>query len=311
MRLIIILGLYFPALISCYSQEKVTTPEVYMKVLGVAQDAGFPQIGCEKECCIPLWRPATPGQFIVSLGLIDTRSQKKWLFEATPDIKRQLALLNEDIPTEDMMPAGIFLTHAHMGHYSGLIQLGREAISADSIPVYTMTRMADFLGKNAPWSQLIELKNIVLDTLHTQVKKKLADDITVTPFPVPHRDEFSETVGFLVNGPNRRVAFIPDIDKWSRWDTKLSLIVQSVDVAYLDGTFFEADELPGRDMSEIPHPFIVETMEHLKDLTPEEKAKIHFIHFNHTNPVMHDPEAIKKIEALGFNVARQGDVVRL
>lgn len=311
MRLFILLGLFFCTLVSCHSQEEVSKPEVYIRVLGVAQDAGFPQIGCEKECCRPLWRPATPGQFVVSLGLVDTRSQKKWLFEATPDIKRQLALLNEDLPSPDMMPSGIFLTHAHLGHYSGLIQLGREAINADSIPTYVMPRMADFLGENAPWSQLIELENIALDTLHNNQEIELASDLHVTPFTVPHRDEFSETAGFLIRGPNRRVAFIPDIDKWSKWSTKLSLIVRSVDVAYLDGTFYKADELPGRDMSEIPHPFIVETMEHLKELSPEDKAKVHFIHFNHTNPVMRDAKAVEQIREKGFNVAKQGDIVRL
>ena len=140
--------------------ESIQEPDVYIKVLGVTQDAGFPQIGCEKDCCRPMWKPATPDQYVVSLGLIDKKNGAKWLVEATPDIKYQLALLNEDIPTKDMLPNGIFLTHAHIGHYSGLIQLGREAIGADNVLVHCMPRMANFLESNGPWSQLVTLENI-------------------------------------------------------------------------------------------------------------------------------------------------------
>ena len=36
--------------------------------------------------------------------------------------------------------------------------------------------------------------------------------IKVNPFLVPHRDEFSETVGYQIEGPNKTALFIPGIN---------------------------------------------------------------------------------------------------
>ena len=71
-------------------------------------------------------------------------------------------------------------------------------------------------------------------------------------------------------------------------------------------TFFSDNELPGRDMSEIPHPFILESMELMKDLKPQDRSKVHFIHFNHTNPAhkMRSEEG-KQIFRNGFRISRQ------
>ena len=87
----------------------------------------------------------------------------------------------------------------------------------------------------------------------------LEGGLQVTPLLVPHRDEYTETVGFWIQGPNRSALFIPDIDKWERWDSLGTAIedwIAKVDVAYLDGTFLEEGEIPGRAIEEIPHPFI-------------------------------------------------------
>ena len=70
---------------------------------------------------------------------------------------------------------------------------------------------------------------------------------------IPHRDEYSETVGFVIRGPDRSALFLPDIDKWDRWERKIADVLADADVAYLDGTFFADGELLGRDMSKIPH----------------------------------------------------------
>lgn len=187
-----------------------------------------------------------------------------------------------------MLPApridGILLTHAHIGHYLGLAQLGREVMGAKNVRVYAMPRMREFLEKNGPWDQLVKLGNISLHAM--QGEFALNERISVTALRVPHRDEYSETVGFIVKGPNRSILWLPDIDKWEKWDTPLESVLERVDIAYVDGTFHTADELPGRNMSEIPHPFIIETIQRLGNSLV--KAKIRFIHLNQSNPLLRE-----------------------
>ena len=88
-------------------------------------------------------------------------------------------------------------------------------------------------------------------------------------------------------------------------------MVQHIDIALLDGTFYSQDEMPNRDMREIPHPFIVESMEILYQLNSPNRNKIHFIHFNHSNPAIRDGAASNLIRSNRFNVTREGMVFKL
>ena len=206
---------------------------------------------------------------------------------------------------------GIFLTHAHIGHYTGLINLGREAMGANKVTTFAMPRMKAFLETNGPWSQLVKLENITLSQLQADEAIHLNERIKVIPFQVPHRDEFSETVGFKIVGPSRTVAFLPDIDKWSRWNRSIEKLIAEVDLAYLDGTFFENGEIPGRDMSLIPHPFVSESITQFSSLDLDQRKKVRFIHFNHTNPILQSGDAIRKIELAGMAVAQEGEVFEI
>jgi len=278
----------------------------YLYVLGVAQDAGYPQAGCYKKHCMPGWQDSSLRQGAVSLGLIDPETQHKYMFDATPNFPEQLYALDSEAPNEQYELAGIFLTHAHIGHYAGLMFLGHEVMGASNVPVYTMPRMAKFLTDNGPWSQLVDYKNIILNPLQSNQTESFGR-IKVTPFLVPHRDEYSETVGYRIDGPNKSAIFIPDIDKWSDWQTDLSELVMSVDYALIDATFFADGELPDRDMSKIRHPFVSESMEVLKNLLADERKKVWFIHMNHTNPLLNpDSAQSKQVRSAGFNIATQG-----
>jgi len=301
--LVLVSGGHMPA-------QRVDAP--FILVLGIAQDAGYPQAGCEKECCAAAWRDPSRRRSITSLAIVDPLSRQRWLIECTPDFREQLQMLDDIAPpAQDTREAdldGILLTHAHVGHYAGLIHLGREAIGADHVPVFAMPRMKAFLESNGPWDQLVSLGNIELREMKADTAIQLNDRIAVTPFVVPHRDEYSETVGFRIDGPNRSILFIPDIDKWVKWDRRIEDVIAEVDVAYLDGTFYANGEIPGRDMSEIPHPFIEESMLRFASLPAKERAKARFIHLNHTNPALRaDSDARAAIEAAGMNVASEGD----
>ncbi|MDX2361747.1 MAG: MBL fold metallo-hydrolase [Crocinitomicaceae bacterium] len=288
--------------------------EVSIVVLGTIQDAGSPQAGCQKDCCKGLFEQPDLDRKIVSLGFIDPEFQKKYLLEASPDITFQMRILKEMSGFDSVleMPDGIFLTHAHIGHYTGLMNLGKEAVNASKVPVYAMPRMRAFLSGNGPWSQLVEDQNIVLKELQSDSIIQLTENISIQPILVPHRDEFSETVGFIISGPSKKALFIPDIDKWGKWNRDIIDMITTVDYAFLDATFFDEEEINNRDISEIPHPFIVESLALFENLEPSEKRKIFFIHFNHTNPVINaESEQYQRVIDAGFNVAQIRDVIQL
>jgi pyrroloquinoline quinone biosynthesis protein B len=289
------------------------TDSPYTIVLGIAQDAGYPQAGTKAS---PAWDDPARRRLAACLALVDPRSGGRWLFDATPDFKEQLHRL--DVAASDERVPGldaIFLTHAHIGHYTGLIHLSREAIGSRDIPLYAMPRMEQFLRRNGPWEQLVTLKNVVIKPLQEQLPVELSADLSVTPLLIPHRDEYSETVAFRIEGPSRSVLFLPDINGWDQWDawgTRIEDVLATIDVAYLDGTFLSADELQGRNLAEIPHPLIAESIERFASLPERERSKIRFIHLNQSNPLLQtDHAAHVDLQLLGFRVAHEGEIVLL
>lgn len=305
--------IFFIGLVSYGTMAQTTNQGIkssqYITVLGIAQDGGYPQAGCTAEHCLLHWRGEEAKRHVVSLGLTDQASGQNWLFEATPDFTAQLQQLHLASGSTNL--SGIFLTHAHMGHYAGLLQLGREAMGAKSMPVYVMPRMKEFLEKNAPWSQLVALGNIKLILMEEDQPIQLTSNLRVTPLKVPHRDEFSETVGFRIETSEKSLLFIPDIDKWPLWERDIRAEVARVDVALLDATFYQEGELPNRNMSEIPHPFVAETIALFSPLPATEKRKIKFIHFNHTNPLILEGPERDAVKKLGFEAATEGERIYL
>lgn len=295
--------------------EGVQQCDISLLVLGVAQDAGKPQIGNPGD---PAWTDLSLTRHATSLALIDRRGAlpKRWLFEATPDIKQQLHALNIIEPHEKPVQLdGIFLTHAHIGHYAGLMMLGHEAAGAQNVPVYAMPRMADYLSANGPWSQLVKYYNITLAIMNAGEAELLTDGISVTPILVPHRQEFSEVVGYIIESPDKSALFIPDIDSWEEWDDqgmRIEEMIARVDLAYLDASFFADGEIPGRDMSGFPHPFVSHSMARFAELPQVEKEKVRFIHMNNTNP-LHDPGSSERVTVrdAGFNIAEEGEEICL
>lgn len=280
------------------------TAEVKLVVLGVMQDGGLPQLGCTKACCAN----ARSRKAVTSLAIVNPTSQQYTLIDATPDIIAQSQLVHSLFNSASLH--SIFLTHAHMGHYTGLMQLGREAMNAKSVQVYAMPRLLSFLSTNGPWNQLVQLKNIELQSLQNDLSVQL-DGYTITPLLVPHRDEYSETVGFRIKGIRKSLLYIPDIDKWSKWNRQLIQEIEKVDYAFLDGTFF-ADGEVNRPMSEIPHPFVTETIELLSNAPLSIRQRVYFTHFNHTNPLVNPSNPMRaRVEKLGFHLAKEGTLFLL
>jgi pyrroloquinoline quinone biosynthesis protein B len=278
-------------------------------VLGIAQDGGVPHIGCIQELCVGARRDPTRRQRVASLGLIS--GEKRFLVDATPDLPSQIETLNAGRTLVDRARPldGILLTHAHIGHYTGLMYLGREALGAAGVPVYATPRMARFLRENGPWSQLIALRNVVIHEMEPDREIALTDRLRVTPIRVPHRDELSDTMAFRVRGPSRSLLYIPDIDKWKRWERRLPREAETVDWALLDGTFEDPAEIPGRSLADIPHPLIRETAALLGG--GPRRARVLFVHLNHTNRLLWDETAARALAEQGFAVARDGQELEL
>ena len=245
--------------------------------------------------------------------MVDPSENKKFLIEATPEINDQLKKL-DSVSGSKLTNSidGIFLTHAHIGHYSGLMYLGKEAWSASLIPVFAMPTMKSFLEINGPWSQLVNYNNIKLESIENNKPKALTKNINLTPILVPHRDEFSETIGYKIYGTNKSALFIPDIDKWEKWNIDIKEMIKEVDYAFIDGTFYDIGELNNRNIAEIPHPLITESMELFSTMSEKERNKIWFIHLNHSNPAL-DKNSVqyKLIIKKGFHVAAYGQLFSL
>lgn len=315
MKKLCYLSVFIISVIGCTTNDvainKTNQAKQYITILGTAQDGGFPHIGCQKQCCDDFYKGILPKQQVVSLGLVDKESQQKFLFEATPDISTQLADLEKNHLKTNTIIDGVFMTHAHMGHYAGLLYFGKEALGKKDIPVYAMPKMKEFLSNNGPWSQLVTTQNIVFLDLQKDSIVPLSNALKVTPFLVPHRDEFSETVGYKIEGNTNSALFIPDINKWSLWEKNIVEEVKKVDYAFIDATFFKEGEI-NRPMSEVPHPFIEETVALFENESLATKNKVIFIHFNHTNPALQSNSKERNdLELLGFRFATEGQRFKL
>jgi len=282
----------------------------FIYILGNVQDAGLPHIGCQHKFCKEKFNEFEE-YFTTSIAVIDPLNKNYILFETTPDLPYQLNYLEKKIFKKFILPESVFITHAHIGHYAGLMYFGREALGSKDLNVNVLPRMANFLKTNGPWSQLVEINNVNIQEINFGVKTNHLRNISVTPIIVPHRDEYSETAAYEIIGTNKKALFIPDIDKWEKWDKNLIELVQEFDYLLLDATFFDSKEI-NRDISEIPHPLVSETISLFDNLTNEDKNKVYFIHMNHTN-MMLDPksELTDYVISKGFNIARLGHKLEL
>ena len=260
-------------------------------LLGVSQDAGVPQAGCMCKNCVTARVDSNKSQLAACLGLIDRQIGKSWIIDCTPGFPEQLHLLNEYAP--ECVFSGIFLSHAHIGHYTGLIHLGREAMNTQLVPIYVSDSMTEFLRCNLPWRQLVEEQNIELVRLRPNITFELSPNLCVMPTLVPHRKEYTDTFAFVVSGTNRKLFYCPDIDSWDDWGYDLRDFINDVEIALLDGTFFDADELPDRDMTEVKHPLIIDTANRLRYAN----CDVRFVHLNHTN-VLFDLDMADRISKI-------------
>lgn len=295
------------------------SPSPRIVVLGIAQDGGFPQTACDHPLCAAARKDPKLARHVASLAIDFPASGRTFLVDATPDLPAQI----EQVHTFRKHPEGkvdrapfdgVLLTHAHIGHYLGLAHFGFESLNTKDLPVWCSPRMAEYLRTNGPWSQLVRLNNIVLREIKPGEPFSLGENVTVTAFPVPHRDEYSDTMAFLIRGPKKTLLYVPDTDTWRTWTRPLPRLLEEekVDYALLDATFYSPDELPDRDVTKIKHPLVTDSMDLMEPLVKAGKVRVYFTHLNHSNPALDkDSPARKAIEARGFLVLEEGEDLEL
>jgi pyrroloquinoline quinone biosynthesis protein B len=287
--------------------------ELHALVLGSVQDAGLPQVGCYTDLC-NLGRELHAqgrGRYVASLALVEPAAERFYLVDATPDITRQLDLIPEPSfrrrAAERRPFDGIFLTHAHIGHYAGLSVLGNEGMGIRDTPVYCTEAMAAWIAANAPWSFLVDQGRIVPHPLALDRWHRIDEHLEVQLWKVPHRDEFADTVGFVFRGPAATLLYIPDINAWRLWDRDVAEVVADVDVALLDGSFWSMEEMPGRNVEDVPHPVMTQTMDALQGVVDRHEARVVLTHLNNSNPAVREGGVeAREILRRGFEVAREG-----
>jgi pyrroloquinoline quinone biosynthesis protein B len=278
-----------------------------IKVLGSAQDAGVPHVACHCATCMDARRNPQHARRGPAIGIYDEVGGGTWMIDASPDFDVQLEMLWESVrevrPRNRFPLDGLFLTHAHFGHYWGLGFLGKEACSPKGLPVYCTPDMQKFLAQNRPFADLIARENILIYPVEHGVDVPVHPELTITPYKVEHRRDFTDTVAYILKGSRQTILYVPDMDDVT---PDIAELIGRMDVALIDGCFYSGAELPGRDIREVPHPLIPDTMDLLQDQV--RSTEIVFTHFNHSNHAIHpESEEGKKVVARGFGLAADGD----
>lgn len=294
--------------------------DVEIVVLGTAQDGGVPSVNCFKDVCARVRAGDAPNPRVSCLGVIDHTAGRRFMIDATPDFRAQVGELlapsgtplpevrGRTVPLQEHLH-GIFLTHAHIGHYSGLVHVGKEVAAPDGLPLWASARMGEFLSTNGPWDALVDNGFVDLRVAAHETPIELTPRLRIVPFEVVHRPEYSDTLGFVIEGPSRRAMFVPDADVWDGWRTPFEQLLRSVDVALIDGSFYSHDELGHRAQGDVPHPPVMTSVDRLAEMAG--RPEIRFIHLNHTNPLW-DPQAPQHATLPeGFHVARTGERIAL
>ena len=289
---------------------------VEVTVLGNAQDGGYPQVGCMKECCAKARVDSTLSRMPVSLGL-KGKDGSTHMIEASRMMSEQFSLWSS-LGSLDWPPSSFSLTHAHLGHIDGLGLLGREAMGLSGIKVHCSESVSSLIQKTPSWEIMMNQGVIELNTWNPTEPFEPSEGcgFTITAIPIPHRSELSDNHALIIRGEERSLLFMPDQDSWSETLVEDQDILEwlrsmDIDIAFIDGTFWDHSEISHRDVAEIPHPTVVDTLSRLGkkgDSAPE----IHFTHLNHTNPLLDNGSLqSEELVSMGWEICKQGSIFYL
>ncbi|MFB6294766.1 MAG: MBL fold metallo-hydrolase [Candidatus Nanohaloarchaea archaeon] len=266
---------------------------VKAEILGSVQDGGVPHLGCTCATCERARDDPSQQRYATSMKVYHEENDVTYLFDASPDIRFQLS---------DEFLDGIFLSHGHLGHISGLLYLGKESFNANMVDVHCSESVADFMHDSYPYRLLIDRNNIVVNE-HEDGDHVELMDLQVVPVEVVHRYVPTDMHAFRIESDDTTLFYMTDIDYWT--DDAIEE-VENADIAVVDGCFWSKEEIDRYER--VPHPPIKESL----DVFADTDTDIIFTHMNHTNPVLDpDSEERQQVEDAGFRVADEGMEIQL
>jgi pyrroloquinoline quinone biosynthesis protein B len=276
-------------------------------ILGIAQDGGVPHPNCYCETCNSFSaknKQLSPS----SIAVID--DTQLHLIDITRDLNRQLRMIPKQMEVSD-----IWLTHGHLGHIDGMGLFGKEAIDAKGIIVHASESMTELINNTPRWRSLIDFGTFIIHPFTSNKTIQTSEFLSITPIPVPHRNEWTDTHAFIIKGKEKSILYLPDHDTWE--ETLESLGKETifewfesleVDIFFIDGTFWSSNEL--KRQNEVPHPPILETIQRLNN--SNKRFDVRFIHLNHSNPLL-NPESkeTKILQDSGYKICVEGEIFLL
>ena len=291
---------------------------VSVTILGTAQDGGIPQAGCSCERCNEAHKDLKLRKYPVSLGIIGTDGSKH-IIEVTKNLSEQLMIWSTN-GNELFIPETVSITHLHLGHVEGIGQFGKPVMASKEVDVFLSHKNKNIFDERSDIKLMIEENNI---RTHAKNFNQLFEPMQGCGFSlqfisIPHRSELGDTAAIIIKGNKRNILFMPDQDSWketleyySKENIREFLKMFDINEALIDGTFWSMEELPGRNISEIPHPTIQDSLK-LLGKRMENDPRISFLHLNHSNPVNDIGSKQRKIvEENGWRVSEIGDVLKL
>ena len=180
-----------------------------------------------------------------------------------------------------------------------------DSRTVTDIDVLAPPGVCGFMENNMPFKELILRKNILLNSITPGQEISIFEDCSIAPFQVPHRPDAITTYAYLIkrNKGQETILYMPDTDEINE---EIVDLAGKCDIAIIDGTFFSREEISTRDINEIPHPFIQDSIK----LFTKMGTRVIFTHINHTNPV-NDPvsEASGKVLESRYEIARENMVL--
>jgi pyrroloquinoline quinone biosynthesis protein B len=291
---------------------------VCVTILGTAQDGGIPQAGCSCQRCLDAHRDLKLRKYPVSLGILGVDGTKH-IIEITKNLSEQLVIWTPD-KNELFIPETVSITHLHLGHVEGIGQLGKPVMGLREVDVYLSPKNKDVFDNRSDIVLMEDEGNIRTHSknFYHPFEPKDGCGFSLQFIPIPHRSELGDNAAIIIKAEGKSILFMPDQDSWSdtldyhsKENIRDFLKMFDIDEALIDGTFWNMNELPRRDISKIPHPTIQETIQ-LLGSKREGDPEISFLHLNHSNPVNDlGSEQRKVVEENGWKISEIGDVLKL
>jgi pyrroloquinoline quinone biosynthesis protein B len=250
-----------------------------LRLLGTAAGGGVPQWNCACPSCE--YSRNTRTHRTQECALVSGNGDDWYLINASPDLRTQLIAAPEVTPGPERRQTplrGVFLTDAELDHTLGLFSL-REA---ESLDVYATPAVLSALEKAMPVKAMTNARWHAINIGETTA----FPGFTAKAFPLgekrPRYAEGAEGSNWVIGLRLNDVVYAPCFPEWT---AELDEALEGARIAVLDGTFFEASEMPNVS----GHLSIEDSRKHLKRF---ENTEFRYTHLNNTNPLLQDPQGL-------------------